>query len=60
MGQGLAGVFEDNFDGTVTPVSYEAKAASFLGELRAAAANGAESLVIIGYAESEDRPARVA
>ena len=52
-GAGLSGVFEDNFDGTVTPVSYEEDATSFLGELRAAAANGAESLVIVGYAESE-------
>ena len=52
-GAGLAGVFEDNFDGTVTPVSYEEDAASYLGELRSAAANGAESLVIIGYAETQ-------
>ena len=52
-GAGLSGVFEDNFDGTTTPVSYEEDAASFLGELRAAAANGAESLVIVGYAETQ-------
>ena len=52
-GAGLSGVFEDNFDGTATRVSYEEDATSFLGELRAAAANGAESLVIVGYAESE-------
>ena len=52
-GQGLSGVFADNFDGTVTPISYEEKAASFLGELQAAGANGADSLVIIGYAESQ-------
>ena len=52
-GAGLAGVFEDNFDGTVTPVSYEGDATSYLGELRSAGANGAESLIIIGYAETQ-------
>ena len=53
-GAGLSGAFEDNFDGTVTRVSYEEDATSYLAELRTAAANGAEALVIVGYSESQD------
>ena len=59
-GQGLSREFENNFDGTATLVSYEEDAPSFLAELRQAGTNGAEALVIVGYAETQDHPARVA
>ena len=52
-GAGLSGAFEDNFDGTVTRVPYKWGATSYLAELQAAAANGAEALVIVGYSESQ-------
>ena len=51
-GQGLSREFENNFDGTATLVSYEEDAPSFLAELRQAGTNGAEALVIVGYAET--------
>ena len=52
-GAGLSGAFEANFDGTVTRVPYKWGATSYLAELQAAAANGAEALVIVGYSESQ-------
>lgn len=52
-GQGLAENFEANFDGTVTSASYASDATTFRSELQAAAAGGADSLVIIGFGESE-------
>ena len=52
-GAGLSGAFEISFDGTVTSVPYKWGATSYLAELRAAAANGAEALVIVGYSESQ-------
>lgn len=50
-GQGLADVFEANFDGTVTKASFEDAQASYLAELQAAAAGGADTLIAIGYPE---------
>ncbi len=48
-GQGLADAFEGAFEGTVTAASFEDGQASYLAELQAAAAGGAETLVAIGY-----------
>ena len=48
-GQGLADAFEGSFGGTVTKASFEDGAASYLAELQAAAAGGAETLLAIGY-----------
>ena len=48
-GQGLADAFEGAFGGTVTSASFEDGQASYLAELQAAAAGGAETLVAIGY-----------
>jgi len=48
-GQGLADAFEGAFDGTVTKASFEDGQASYLAELQAAKAGGAETLVAIGY-----------
>jgi len=48
-GQGLADAFEAAFGGTVTSASFEDGQASYLAELQAAAAGGAETLVAIGY-----------
>ncbi|MGE3962413.1 MAG: ABC transporter substrate-binding protein [Dehalococcoidia bacterium] len=50
-GQGLADVFEANFDGTVTSASFEDAQASYLAELQAAAAGGSDTLIAIGYPE---------
>src|SRR5690606_29574029 len=49
-GQGLADAFEAAYgsDG-VTSASFEAEQASYLSELQAAAAGGAETLIAIGY-----------
>lgn len=48
-GQGLADAFEAAFEGTVTSASFEDGQASYLAELQAAAAGGADALVAIGY-----------
>lgn len=48
-GQGLANAFEGAFGGTVTSSSFEDGQASYLAELQAAAAGGAETLIAIGY-----------
>lgn len=48
-GQGLADAFESAYGGTVTKASFEDGQASYLAELQAAAAGGAETLVAIGY-----------
>ena len=51
-GQGLAEAFKASFEaggGSATITSYEAKAASYLAELKASAANGGEVLIAAGY-----------
>lgn len=48
-GQGLADAFEASFGEGVTKSSFEDGAASYLSELQAAAAGGADTLVAIGY-----------
>lgn len=51
-GQGLAEVFKAAFEkigGKATIASYEAKAASYLPELKALSMNGSEVLVAVGY-----------
>lgn len=48
-GQGLRDAFEGAFGGTATAASFEDGQASYLAELQAAAANGATTLVAIGY-----------
>lgn len=48
-GQGLSDAFEAAFGGTVTKASFEDGQASYLAELQAAAAGGADTLVAIGY-----------
>ncbi|MEX2032494.1 MAG: ABC transporter substrate-binding protein, partial [Dehalococcoidia bacterium] len=48
-GQGLADAFEAAFGEGVTKSSFEDGAASYLAELQAAAAGGADTLVAIGY-----------
>ncbi len=51
-GKGLAETFEANFDGDVVSLAYEPGQASYRGELREAAANDAEALILIGYPEN--------
>jgi len=51
-GQGLAEAFKASFEangGSATITAYEAKAASYLSELKASAANGGEVLIAAGY-----------
>lgn len=48
-GQGLRDAFEGAFSGTATAASFEDGQASYLAELQAAAAGGAETLIAIGY-----------
>jgi ABC-type branched-subunit amino acid transport system substrate-binding protein len=48
-GQGLSDAFEAAFGEGVTKSSFEDGAASYLAELQAAAAGGADTLVAIGY-----------
>lgn len=50
-GQGLADVFEANFEGTVTSASIEGGQPSYLAELQAAAEGGADTLIAISYPE---------
>jgi len=48
-GQGLRDAFEGAYSGTATAASFEDGQASYLSELQAAAANGATTLIAIGY-----------
>lgn len=48
-GQGLADAFEDAFNGDVSSASYEDGQVSYLAELQAAAEDGSEVLVAIGF-----------
>jgi len=50
-GQGLAEAFEGAFGGTVTSASIEETGTSYLSELQAAKAGGADYLIAIGYPE---------
>ncbi|MEZ4503321.1 MAG: ABC transporter substrate-binding protein [Dehalococcoidia bacterium] len=50
-GQGLADALEGAFSGTITSASIEESATSYVSELQAAKAGGADYLVAIGYPE---------